>query len=159
MRWGHASRQLHYSAKLTLAPMREEAELHVPEHTAELGTGTMALMGMVALVLTAAMLWFAAFLMHIREATAARTLWATLCVCIIMGGAGALLTGGELNDNGVIAVIAVACVLFVAAIKMIYQTGIFKAIGVLLLNVMIQAIIISLYLMASLGTSGPPQAS
>lgn len=131
----------------------------MPETTAELGTGTMALMGMVALVLTAAMLWFAAFLMHIREATAARTLWATLYICIIMAVAGTLLMGGELNDTGVMTVIGITCVLFVAGIKFIYQTSIVKAIGVFLLNVMIQAIIISLYMMATVGTNVPPPAS
>ena len=124
--------------------------------TAAMDPVTSLLLGLIAVVVGVVIMWLAAIIVHVRDATFGRTVFATLMMSALTVGAVSMISRS--TENALIAVGVAAVVGAVMAIKLIYRTTVWKAAGVLILNVMMQIIISSLYIQARLGgvvTSGP----
>jgi len=124
---------------------------------AQIAPGAMLLMGCIAIAIAAAMMWLAAMIVNIKDATWGRALMAAVGLSIITAAAGAALN--RTTANGMIVVAAVGVPLAIVAIKLIYRTTLLKAVGVLVLNVMMQMIIYSLYIRAAMRSGLPGAAS
>ncbi len=127
------------------------------ETTAQIGPVAIVVMGFVAVALGVLLMWLAATIVNIKANSLGRAFLAAMALSIITAATGAIL--GRLSQVGIAIAAGVAIVLSIVAIKLIYRTGFLKALGVLVLNIMMQLIISSVYVRAMMGTGEPGGAS
>ena len=123
------------------------------EASQQMSPVAMAAMGLVASIVAVLMMWLAAVIVNIKEAGLGRALLAVAILSIVTTGSVGLLV--KLAAGGVVMVAVGFIVLAVMTIKLVFRASLWQAVGVLLLNAMMQAIIWSLYVRAMMGEDFP----
>ncbi len=121
--------------------------------SAQMGPVAIVTMGLVGMALAVLMMWLAAVIVNIKDATLGRAFVTVMVLSIITVATGAML--GKLSQIGIAVAAGIAIIVSLLAIKLIYRTGFLKALGVLVLNIMMQVIISSLYVRAMMGEDFP----
>ncbi len=118
----------------------------------QLGVAALLAMGLTAMVLMVGIMWLTALIMRIGELTLLRCVFAAFMLSMVTTGVGYALNGVQgSGTRGIVLVAAGGLVLAVSALQMSLRTSVLKAIGVLILHMMIGATISSLYVRAQLG--------
>jgi len=112
-----------------------------------------AAMGLIAAALAALMMWLAAAIVNVKDATPGRTLVAAMALSVLTAATAATL--GNAAGSVLVLTAVVATLAAVLVIKRIYRTTVWKAAAVLILNAMMQLIISSLYVRAVMGSGFP----
>jgi hypothetical protein len=122
-----------------------------------IGPVAAAVMGLLAAVVGVLIMWLAATIVYVKDASFGRSVLASLVMSVLTVGTATIIS--RVDESVLIAVGASAVVAAVMAIKLVYRTSIWKAAGILILNAMMQIIISSLYLRARMGGIAPSEPS
>ncbi len=127
------------------------ADTAATETGIQLGVGALLAMGLIAVVLIVMIMWLTALIMRIEKLTLARCVVAAFALSMVTAGIGYALNGVQESGNGaLLLVIAGGLALAVSALRMSLRTTVLKALGVLILHMMIGSIISSLYIRAQM---------
>jgi hypothetical protein len=127
------------------------ADAATTETGIQLGVGALLAMGLIAVVLIVMIMWLTALIMRIEKLTLARCVVAAFALSMVTAGIGYALNGVQESGNGpILLVIAGGLALAVSALRMSLRTTVLKALGVLILHMMIGSIISSLYIRAQM---------